>query len=212
VISVRRRIDSLPQDVSPSARFCWETMTARHDPAPTQCGVVGEQHDSLWWFLHAPALPVKLWPLLRDRRLSLAQVFDQLFGDDEAPKLALAANLGYYADDPARLWWVFFALGQGGNLASGGTYIKGGSGVLSRRLVGVVEAEGGAARTGRMVTEIILDDQGRASGVAHTAPDGSDRVVDCASVLFGNAAPTVLADALPREVRSAFAAYCPDAA
>ena len=168
--------------------------------------VVGEQHDSLWWFLHAPALPLKLWPLLRDRRLSLAQVFDQLFGDDEAPKLALAANLGYYADDPARLWWVFFALGQGGYLASGGTYIKGGSGVLSRRLVGVVEAEGGAARTGRMVTEIILDDQGRAAGVAHTAPDGSDRVVDCASVLFGNAAPTVLADALPPEVRSAFAA------
>ena len=168
--------------------------------------MVGEQHDSLWWFLHAPALPLKLWPLLRDRRLSLAQVFDQLFGDDEAPKLALAANLGYYADDPARLWWVFFALGQGGYLASGGTYIKGGSGVLSRRLVGVVEAEGGAARTGRMVTEIILDDQGRAAGVAHTAPDGSDRVVDCASVLFGNAAPTVLADALPPEVRSAFAA------
>ena len=46
--------------------------------------VVGEQHDSLWWFLHAPALPLKLWPLLRDMRLSLSQVFDQLFGDDEA--------------------------------------------------------------------------------------------------------------------------------
>jgi hypothetical protein len=46
--------------------------------------VVGELHDSLWWFLHAPALPLKLWPLLRDMRLSLAQVFDQLFGADEA--------------------------------------------------------------------------------------------------------------------------------
>ena len=46
--------------------------------------VVGELHDSLWWFLHASALPLKLWPLLRDMRLSLAQVFDQLFGDDEA--------------------------------------------------------------------------------------------------------------------------------
>jgi hypothetical protein len=34
-------------------------QTARYDPAPTQCGVVGEQHDSLWWFLHAPALPLK---------------------------------------------------------------------------------------------------------------------------------------------------------
>jgi all-trans-retinol 13,14-reductase len=168
--------------------------------------VVGEQHDSLWWFLHAPALPLKLWPLLRDMRLSLSEVFDELFGDDEVPKLALAANLSYYGDDPTQLWWVFYALAQGGYLASGGTYIRGGSGMLSRSLVGVVEAEGGAARTGRTVTEIILDAEGRAAGVAHTAADGGDRVVDQAPVLLGNAAPTVLADALPPQVRSAFTA------
>jgi all-trans-retinol 13,14-reductase len=168
--------------------------------------VVGEQHDSLWWFVHAPVLPLKLWPLLRDMRSSLSEVFDQLFGDDEEPKLALAANLGYYGDDPDRLWWLFYALAQGGYLASGGTYIRGGSGVLSRSLVGVIEAEGGAARAGRTVTEIILDDQGHAAGVAHTAGDGSDRVVDRAPVLFGNAAPSVLADALPPQARPAFAA------
>ena len=168
--------------------------------------MVGEHHDSLWWFLHAPVLPLKLWPLLRDMRLSLSEVFDQLFGDDEAPKLALAANLGYYADDPARLWWVFYAIAQGSYLASGGTYIRGGSGVLSRSLVGVVEAEGGEARAGRTVTEILLDDEGRAAGVAHTAADGTDCVVDRAPVLFGAAAPTVLADALPPEARPAFTA------
>jgi all-trans-retinol 13,14-reductase len=116
--------------------------------------VVGKQHDSLWWFLHAPVLPLKLWPLLRDTRLSLSEVFDRLFGDDEAPKLALAANLDYYADDPARLWWVFYAIPQGSYVASGGTYIRGGSGVLSRKLVGAVQAEGGAARSARTVTEI----------------------------------------------------------
>ena len=70
----------------------------------------------------------------------------------------------------------------------------------------MVEAKGGETRAGRTVTEIILDDQGRAAGVAHTAADGSDRVVDHAPVLFGNAAPTVLAEALPAEARSAFAA------
>jgi phytoene dehydrogenase-like protein len=167
--------------------------------------VVGEQHDSLWWFVHAPALPLKFWPLLRDRRLSLSEVFDELFGDDEGPKLALAANLGYYADDPGTLWWLFYAIAQGSYLASGGAYIRGGSGALSRSLLGVVEAEGGAARAGRTVTEIILDDQGRAAGVAHTATDGSDRIVDRAPVLFGNAAPSVLANALPPQTRSAFA-------
>ena len=172
--------------------------------------VVGEQHDSLWWFLHAPTLPLKMWPLLHDMRLSLAEVFEQLFSNDEVPKLALAANLEYYAEDPARLWWVFYAVAQGGYLASGGTYIKGGSGVLSRRLIGVVEAEGGAARTGRTVTEIILDDEGRAVGVAHTAADGGDRVVDGGKVLFGNAAPSVLAQALPPQARSAFVAHYED--
>jgi all-trans-retinol 13,14-reductase len=166
--------------------------------------VVGEQHDSLWWFVHAPVLPLKLWPLLRDKRLSLSQVFDELFGDDEGPKLALAANLGYYADDPDRLWWLFYAIAQGSYLASGGTYIRGGSSALSRSLLGVVEAEGGAARAGRTVTEIILDDQGRAAGVAHTAADGSDRVIDRAPVVFGNAAPSVLADALPPQARPGF--------
>lgn len=169
--------------------------------------MVGEQHDSLWWFVHAPVLPLKLWPLAHGMRRSLAEVFYDLFGDDEGPKLALAANLGYYADDPERLWWLFYAIAQGGYLASGGTYIRGGSGALSRSLVRVVEAEGGTARAGRTVTEIILDGDGRAAGVAHTADDGGDRVVDRAPVLFGNAAPTVLADALPSQARPAFAAH-----
>ncbi|MEO3760661.1 NAD(P)/FAD-dependent oxidoreductase [Mycobacterium sp. B14F4] len=169
--------------------------------------VVGEQHDTLWWFLHAPELPLKLWPLLRDGRSSLADVFDRLFGDDELPKLALAANLGYYADDPDRLWWLVYAIAQGGYLGSGGTYIRGGSGRLSELLVDVVEAERGAARTGRTVTEILLDDEGRAVGVAHTAADGSDRTIDRAPVLFGNAAPTVLADALPPDARQEFTAH-----
>jgi all-trans-retinol 13,14-reductase len=168
--------------------------------------VVGEQHDTLWWFVHAPTLPLKLWPLLRDMRLTLSQAFEQLFGDDEGPKLALAANLGYYTDDPDRLWWPFYAIAQGGYLASGGTYIRGGSGALSRSLCGVVEAEGGAARAGRTVTEIILDDQGRAAGVAHAGADGGDRIVERAPVLFGNAAPSVLADALPPQAQAAFAA------
>ncbi|HTY31094.1 NAD(P)/FAD-dependent oxidoreductase [Mycobacterium sp.] len=193
-------------DRFPHQRSAFRRYFARLQAVRQAMSVVGEQHDSLWWFVHAPVLPLKLWPLLHDKGLSLSEAFDQLFGNDEGPKLALAANLGYYGDDPDRLWWLFYALAQGGYLASGGTYIRGGSGTLSRRLVGVVEAEGGAAHAGRTVTEIILDDQGRAAGVAHTAADGGDRVVDRARVLFANAAPSVLAEALPPQVRPAFAA------
>ena len=61
------------------------------------------------------ALP-KLLPAIRDWSLSLSQKLDRTFGDNEAVKCALAANLSYYHDDPATLWWVFFAMAQGSYL------------------------------------------------------------------------------------------------
>lgn len=171
----------------------------------TAVGMVAEEHGNLWWFLHAPELPLKLWPLLRDLRRSLSEVFAELFGDDELPKFALAANLGYYGDDPDRLWWVYYALAQSGYLSGGGVYLKGGSGTLSHRLADVVVDEGGDVLTGRTVTEILLGADGRAVGVAHTDRDGGDRAVVRAPVLFGNAAPTVLTEALPPDRRAGFA-------
>ena len=54
--------------------------------------------------------------------LSLAAKFDQVFGDREAVKCALAANLSYYHDDPATLGWQQFAVAQGRYLMSGGRF------------------------------------------------------------------------------------------
>ena len=192
-------------DRFPAHRQAFRRFFERVDAVLSAMAVLGGEHDNLWWFLHAPVLPVALWPLLRDMRRSLTEVFAELFGDDELPKIALAANLGYYGDDPDELWWVYYALAQGGYLSAGGAYIKGGSRSLSSSLAGVVTDEGGQIRTGRTVTEILLDDEGRTTGVAHTDADGHDRVVECAPVLFGNAAPDVLADALPETYRPAFA-------
>ncbi len=193
------------EDRFPRHRKAFQRFFQRVEAVRSAIGVVGEEHDGLWWFLHAPVLPLKLWPLYRDMRRSLSEVFADLVGDDEMPKIALAANLGYFGDDPDRLGWVYYALGQGGYLSGGGAYIKGGSASLTRRLAEVVRDEGGQVLIGRTVTEILLDDQGRAAGVAHTGPDGADRCVDRATVLFGNAAPSVLANTLPPERRSAFA-------
>lgn len=136
---------------------------------------VGEEHDSRWWFLQAPTLPLKLWQLLRDMRSSLAEVLDELLGDDGRIKIALCANLPYYADHPDRLSWLYYAIAQGGYLAGGGYSIRGGSGTLSARLVEAVAEHGGIAIANRTVTSILLDDAGRAVGVAHVGPDGSDR-------------------------------------
>jgi len=147
---------------------------------------------------------LKFWPVLRDMKKSLAGVFQQLFSEDEAIKIALAANLSYYADDPETMWWLFYAVAQGGYLSGGGYYIRGGSQALSNRLLKVVQEEDGIAESGRQVTRIILDEQGHACGVEHASREGGNLQTDYAPVLFGNAAPQVLAEALPSDVRSEF--------
>ncbi len=101
---------------------------------------------------------LSLRPVLAGWRTSLADVLAREFGDNEALKCALAANLGYYADDPSQLWWPFFAVAQGGYLASGGTYIKGGSRQLSMKLAKVVTKTGGVVRLGREAIAMEIGD------------------------------------------------------
>ena len=43
----------------------------------------------------------------------------------KAVKCAVAANMLYWHDDPNTLWWVLFAVAQGGYLGCGGTYMQG---------------------------------------------------------------------------------------
>jgi phytoene dehydrogenase-like protein len=146
----------------------------------------------------------RLGPLVKGWRLSVAERFDRAFGDDEAVKCALAANLPYYHDDPATLWWVLFAVAQGGLLASGGCYIRGGSRCLSLALARTVKSAGGEILLGRAVTEIMIDGGGRPSGVAHTPKEGGERIEATAPIVISNAAPAVVADLLPRTARERF--------
>jgi len=92
---------------------------------------------------------MNLVPMVYDWRRSVAQVFDRAFGDDEAVKCALAANLAYWYDDPNTLWWVLFAVAQGGYLKSGGRYVRGGSLNLSKALATAIEWAGGEILLGR---------------------------------------------------------------
>jgi phytoene dehydrogenase-like protein len=92
---------------------------------------------------------VKLAPMIRDWRRSVTQVFDRAFGDNEALKCALAANLPYWHDDPDTLWWTLFAVAQGGYLTSGGRYVRGGSARLSNALAEATKQAGGEIVLGR---------------------------------------------------------------
>jgi phytoene dehydrogenase-like protein len=149
---------------------------------------------------------IKLGPLLRDWRRSLGEVLARAFGDDEAVKCALAANLAYYHDDPDTLWWVFFALAQGGYLGSGGRFIRGGSQRLSSALARAVKTAGGEVRVRRQAVAIRLDRNGRTAGVTHVDRRCEHAIEHAAPVVIANAAPAVIADMLPEPARAAFAA------
>jgi phytoene dehydrogenase-like protein len=146
----------------------------------------------------------KLAPVVRDWRRSLTEVFDRAFGDDEAVKCALAANLPYWHDDPDTLWWILFAVAQGGYLASGSRYIRGGSARLSEALADATRRAGGAIVLGREVTDISLDADGSPSGVVHSGRDGGEPVEARAPIVVANAAPSVLAAMLPPSARQRF--------
>ncbi|MDJ0592779.1 MAG: NAD(P)/FAD-dependent oxidoreductase [Pleurocapsa sp. MO_226.B13] len=161
-------------------------------------------HSVLWRLAHAAELPLELWAILRDIRSSLSDVMARYFGDNEAIKFALAANLPYFADDPDKFWWLGYAVPQGYFLVNGGYYIKGGSQSLSNRLVEIIREEGGDTLTECEATAIELDPEGRARGVRYRSASDDAEIVACAPVIFANAAPHVIEGMLPEDHRQAF--------
>jgi all-trans-retinol 13,14-reductase len=165
-----------------------------------------EKHDGLWWLGHGAELPFRLWPILRDLRSSVSEVMQRYFGDNEAIKIALAANLHYYADDPDQMWWLFYAVAQGGFFHGGGHYLKGGSQVLSDRLVNRICAAGGHALAGQAAVQILLGEAGEVTGVRYRRRGGGDDSVALAPIVFANASPHAVEPMLPETERDSFMA------
>ena len=168
-----------------------------------------------WWLRNGPILPLKFRAMFKYNKVTVSQLFEDLFGDEEDIKFYLAANMGYYSDRPQELSALFYAIAQGSYHAGGGYYIKGGSQKLSDALVDIIKEHGGDALIRRTVTNILLDDNGRVSGVRHEKNltigkrrDPKDKLPHqaYAPVIFGNAAPVVLQSMLPLEHQQAFMA------
>lgn len=133
---------------------------------------------------------LRLLPDAGDWPLSLSQKLDRVFGDNEAVKCVLAANLSYFHDDPTTLWWIYFAMAQGSYLQGGGRYVQGGSQRLSSALARAIKLAGGEVLVRRAVSGITLN--GDAKTVTHTAKDGGDpKTVECLRIV-GNVAPAAL--------------------
>jgi all-trans-retinol 13,14-reductase len=194
-------VDRFPRQAKGLAGYFQRIRAVRHAVAMMS----EHQDDSGWWLWNAPTLPWRLWPIVRDRHATVSEVFRRLFADDEAVKFALAANLSYYTDDPDTMPFIGYAIPQASYLMGGGHYIRGGSQVLSDRLAAIVREGSGAVETDREVDTILLDGD-RVRGVRHRARGAADEREDLAPVIFGNAAPSVLAAMLPEEPRNRFAA------
>ena len=145
---------------------------------------------------------LELRSLVGDWRASLDDVLARTLDKHEAPKFALAGNLSYYADDPRRMWWPFFALAQGAFLNVGGVFIKGGSRTLSMKLAKIVMRSGGSVLLGHEAVGVDTDARGRPAFVRYVdpkVPAAIERVG--ATVVLANCAPDVLAGLLGMPLR-----------
>jgi len=168
--------------------------------------ILSGERGALWRPENAAELPIDLWSVYRDIGASLSEVLARYFGEDEAIKIALAANLNYYAHDPENFWWLGYAMAQGGYLRRGGNYIKGGSQVLSDRLAAIIREERGDTLTNSEAVAIELGADRTVAGVRyrHAGEDGD--VFAAAPVILANAAPQVIEGMLPTDRREAFMA------
>jgi phytoene dehydrogenase-like protein len=181
----------------PEARAGIHQLLGEMERIAAAAGTLSQGRDALRNPRQVLGALSKLLPALPDWRLSLSQKLSQVFGDNEAVKCALVANLGYYHDDPATMWWIFFAMAQGSYLLSGGCFVQGGSQRLSSALARAIRTAGGEVMVRRIASRIALDTQGRASTVTHTARDGSDPQLVEGLNIVSNAAPAALAPLMP---------------
>jgi phytoene dehydrogenase-like protein len=197
----KRLVERFPEEQESIQRFLKQV-----DGVMDTLYLLLEHHDGRWWLAHGAELPMKLWPVVRDIRSSMSEVLQRYFGDNEALKFAVAANLCYYGDNPDTMSWLHFVVAQGGYLHGGGNYIKGGSRSLTEQLVKRVREGGGDALADHTAVEILLDDERTVYGVRYRPTSGGEDLVVRAPVVFGNAAPHVIEGMLPPAERDEFMA------
>jgi phytoene dehydrogenase-like protein len=106
---------------------------------------------SQWFSLLAS--PLKLYQLWKYQSKSVKVVLDEIFSND-ALKIILNANMGYYSDNVHRLSFLLHAVAQYSYYTGGGWFIQGGSQKLSDYLASVIRDHGGTIITKANATQI----------------------------------------------------------
>lgn len=147
-----------------------------------------------------PIFPFIFPHVLRHEHATIGQRLDSMIEDD-ALKLVLLANIGYYHHDPYEMSMLYYSMAQGSYFRGGGYFIRGGSQELSNYLASVIEDRGGKILLGHRVDEIIIDD-GAASGVKYSK-DGEEKVVYGKCVAANAALPNIMGKLLKDPVAKA---------
>src|ERR1700716_3802721 len=133
----------------PEARAGIHQLLAEMERIASAMGSLSQGADAFKSPRETLSALLKLVPAVRDWRALLAPKPACIFRANEAVKCAVAANLSYYHDDPATLWWIYFAMAQGSYLLSGGRFVQGGSQRLSSALARAIRVAGGGVVGGR---------------------------------------------------------------
>ncbi len=147
-----------------------------------------------------PVLPLVFPNLVFNLYNTTGDFLDAIIKNEDL-KLILAANFGYYHDDPYSLSLIFYSAAQA-SYYKGGYYIKGGSQNLSNCLAGVIRDNGGEVLLKRLVTKILTKNK-KVTGVEHIRSSGKDRDTRTshAKTVIANAAIPNVAAMLPEKER-----------
>jgi all-trans-retinol 13,14-reductase len=143
-----------------------------------------------------PLFPLLYPNLTKGSRHTIGDFLERSF-HDERLKLLLAANVGYYGNDPFDLSLLFYAMAQGSYFAGGGHYIKGGSQHLSDHFARFIRDHNGTVLTSHEVTRVHAED-GKVTGVSFfDKRSGTEHNAHTRTVIANAAIPTVLNELLP---------------
>lgn len=130
---------------------------------------------------------------------SIGEFLDSIIASEDL-KLILLGNLGYFHDDPYSLSLSYYSMAQSSYYSGGGSFITGGSQVLSDYLAGYINNHGGKVLLNHLVTEILVD-QNRAAGIRYrktSEKNDPGHQAFCGAMIANASVPQVAEVLLPK--------------
>ncbi|MBU1118603.1 NAD(P)/FAD-dependent oxidoreductase [Patescibacteria group bacterium] len=152
-------------------------------------------------YLQLPLFPLLYPGIVLTMKKTVEQFLDEITKNDDL-KLILAANIGYYHDNPTTMAYSYFAIAQASYYSGGGHYVKGGSQKLSDYFAKFIKDNGGEVLLSHKVIKILTENN-KAVGIEYKkmSGDGIDRAYGI-NIIANAAIPNVVNNLLPKELNA----------